>query len=90
MFYGALTDAKIIANPKFKIVGKNITLESKAIDSGTKVTIYVTYPLIISYFIQHCQLNTKHVLKGNQYLIFCRIHAYIHRLYIRHVSIKAI
>jgi hypothetical protein len=75
MFYGALTDAKIIANPKFKIVGKNITLESKAIDSGTKVTIYVTHPLMISYFIQHCQLNTKHVLKGNQYILFYYYHS---------------
>lgn len=65
MFYGTFTDARIIANPKFKIVGKNITLESKLMDSGTRGTLYATHPLMIIFFIRFCGLNSKHVLKGN-------------------------
>lgn len=57
MFYGTFTDARIIANPKFKIVGKNITLESKLMDSGTRGTLYATHP---SYdYILHSFLRVK-------------------------------
>lgn len=64
MFYGDFSDAKIVANPKFKVVGKNITLETKLVDSGMKGTLYITHPVMIMYFIKYCQTNTKHIVKG--------------------------
>lgn len=69
MLHGNFTDAKIIQVPKLRVIGRNVSLETKVVDSGIWGTVYAVSPLMVMYFLMHGQIDTKHMLKGNHLLV---------------------
>lgn len=64
MLVGELTDATITATPIFRINARNVMLESKAMDSGMRVKLYVSHPALMYYFIRYGDIGTRHYFKG--------------------------
>lgn len=64
MLLGELTDCTITAAPTFRITSKSVMLESKAIDSGMRVRLYVSNPALMYYFIRYCDIGSRHHFTG--------------------------
>ncbi|KAI9364547.1 hypothetical protein BD770DRAFT_313774 [Pilaira anomala] len=64
MLLGELTDCIITAAPVFRVTARNVMLESKAIDSGMRVKLYVSNPVLMYYFIRYCDIGTRHHFTG--------------------------
>ncbi|KAG2191492.1 hypothetical protein INT47_013067 [Mucor saturninus] len=50
MLLGELTDCTITSAPTFRVTARNVMLEAKAIDSGMRVKLYVSNPVITRAF----------------------------------------
>lgn len=66
MLVGELTDSIITARPIFRVNARNVMLESKAMDSGMRVKLYVSNPAVMYYFIRYCDIGTRHYFRGNK------------------------
>lgn len=66
MLRGELTDAFVTMAPMFRVTAKNITMESKCMDSGVKVKLFAVHPAMIYYFIRFCTISSKHFFMGKQ------------------------
>lgn len=64
MLLGELTDCTITSAPTFRVTARNVMLEAKAIDSGMRVKLYVSNPVMIYYFIRYCDVGSRHHLTG--------------------------
>lgn len=67
MLLGELSDCTITASPIFRVTARNVMLESKAIDSGMRVKLYVSHPVMMYYFIRYCDVGTRHHFTGKSY-----------------------
>ncbi|KAG1037782.1 hypothetical protein G6F43_012787 [Rhizopus delemar] len=64
MIIGEVTDAVITASPLFRINARSVTLESKCIDSGSRVKLYTSHPALMYYFIRFTDNGTRHSFAG--------------------------
>ncbi|KAG1450740.1 hypothetical protein G6F46_009366 [Rhizopus delemar] len=65
MIIGEVTDAVISASPLFRINARSVTLESKCIDSGSRVKLYISHPALMYYFIRFTDNGTRHSFAGS-------------------------
>lgn len=65
MIIGEVTDAVITASPLFRINARSVTLESKCIDSGSRVKLYTSHPALMYYFIRFTDNGTRHSFAGS-------------------------
>lgn len=74
MLIGELSDAVISSAIGFRITARNVILESKAMDSGVRIKLYVTHPAIMYYFIRFGVVGTRHHIMGKTtlYVIFIK------------------
>ncbi|KAG1459166.1 hypothetical protein G6F46_013083 [Rhizopus delemar] len=64
MIIGEVTDAVITASPLFRINARSVTLESKCIDSGSRLKLYTSHPALMYYFIRFTDNGTRHSFAG--------------------------
>ncbi|KAG1051330.1 hypothetical protein G6F43_006456 [Rhizopus delemar] len=64
MIIGEVTDAIITASPLFRINARSVTLESKCIDSGSRLKLYTSHPALMYYFIRFTDNGTRHSFAG--------------------------
>jgi hypothetical protein len=64
-FCGWKLVATVIASPQFRVTVRNITLESRVMDSGQRSKTFVTHAALIYYFIRFGQIGTRHQVRLN-------------------------
>ncbi|KAG0744629.1 hypothetical protein G6F37_013227 [Rhizopus arrhizus] len=65
MILGEVTDAIITSSPLFRINSRSVSLESKCIDSGSRVKLYTSHPALMYYFIRFADTGTRHSFAGS-------------------------
>ncbi|KAI8327640.1 hypothetical protein BD560DRAFT_336127 [Blakeslea trispora] len=64
MLFCEITDANIYAEPFFRITGRTASLESRCMDSGSRVKLYMNHPALMYYFIRFGGIDTRHCISG--------------------------
>jgi len=70
MILGEVTDAIITSSPLFRINSRSVSLESKCIDSGSRVKLYTSHPALMYYFIRFADTGTRHSFAGKKPLSY--------------------